>query len=55
MKWEESLDIANIDLLIKFDKKREIFSSVTLVLSITPKIAATSAIAKRANFKERVA
>ena len=55
MKWKESLDIANINLLIRFDKKQEIFPSVTQVLSITPKIAATSAIAKRANFKERVA
>ena len=46
MKWEESLNIANINLLIRFDKKREIFPSVTQVLSIIPKIAATNAIAK---------
>ena len=49
------LNIANINLLIRFNKKGEIFPNVTQVLSIPLKTAATSAIVERANFKERVA
>ena len=54
MKGEESLNIANINLLIRFDKKRETFPRVTQVFSILLKTAASSAIVERANFKERV-
>ena len=54
MKGEESSNIANINLLIIRDKKREIFLSVTRFLSILLKAATTSAIDKKANFKERV-
>ena len=55
VKGEESLNIANINLLIRFDKKRETFPRVTQVFSILLKTAASSAIVERANFKERVA
>ena len=51
---EESLNIANINLLVRFNKVREIFHSVTRVLSIRQTVAATSANAKRVNSKERV-
>ena len=50
---EESLNIANINLLVRFNKTREIFPSVTQVLSILP-TAATSASVERVNSKERV-
>ena len=50
---EESLNIANINILIRFNKTREIFPSVTQVLSILP-TAATSASVERVNSKERV-
>ena len=40
---EKSLYIENINLLIRFNKIRETFSSVTRVLSILLKIASTSA------------
>ena len=46
------MNIANINLLIRFHKKREIFPSNTQVLSILLNIAATSSIVERANFKE---
>ena len=39
---EESLKIANANLLGRFDKTREIFASVTQVLSILLTTAATS-------------
>ena len=58
VKVEESLNNANINNLIRFirkRRKREIFPRVIRVLSILLKIAATSAIMERANFKERVA
>ena len=39
---EESLKIANVNLLVRFNKTREIFASVTKVLSILLTTAATS-------------
>ena len=51
---EESLNITNINLLVRFNKTREIFPSVTRVLSIFLTTAATSASAERVNSKERV-
>ena len=51
---EESLNIANINILVRFNKIREIFPSVTRVLSILLTIAATSANVERLNSKERV-
>ena len=49
----ESLNIANINLLVRFNKTPEIFPSVTRVLSILL-TAATSASVERMNSKERV-
>ena len=49
---EESLNIINI--LNGFNKTREIFPSVTQVLSILPTSAATSASVERVNSKEHV-
>ena len=49
---EESLNNANINLLIRFNKTREIFPSVTRVLSILLTTAATSASVERVNSKE---
>ena len=54
IEWEESLKITNINLLIRFNKTRQIFPSVTLVLSILLTTAATSASVERVNSKERV-
>ena len=51
---EEAVDITNINLLVRFNKTREIFPSVTRVLSIFLTTAATSASAERVNSKERV-
>ena len=51
---EESLNITNINLLIRFNKTREIFPSVTQVLSIFLTAAATSASVERVISKERV-
>ena len=51
---EESLNIANIELLVRFNKTREIFPSVTRVVSILLTTAATSASAESVNSKERV-
>ena len=51
---EESLNIANINLLARFNKTREIFSSVTRVLSILLTAATTSASVERVNSQERV-
>ena len=51
---EESLNITNINLLVRFNKTQEIFSSVTRVLSIFRTRAATSASLERVNSKERV-
>ena len=51
---EESLNFTNTDLLIRFNKIREIFPSATQVLSILLTTAATSKYVKRANSKELV-
>ena len=51
---EESLNIANINLLIRFNKTREIFPSVTRVLRILLTTAATSASIERVDSKDRV-
>ena len=51
---EESLNIANINPLVRFNKTREVFLSVTQVLSILLATAATSASVKRVNSKKRV-
>ena len=51
---EESLNITNINLLVRFNKTREIFPSVTRVLSILLTTAVTSASAESANSKEFV-
>ena len=51
---EESLNITNINLLVRFNKTREIFPSVTRVLSIFLTTTATSASVERVNFTERV-
>ena len=51
---EESLNITNINLLVRFNKTREIFPSVTRVLSIFLTTAATSASVERVNSKERL-
>ena len=53
-KQEESLNTANINLLVRFDKIQEIFPSVTQVLNILPTTAATGASAEKVNSKERV-
>ena len=50
-----SLNITNMNLLIRFNKTREIFPSVTRVLNILLTISAISASVERANFKECVA
>ena len=51
---EESLNITNINLLVRFNKTREIFLSVTRVLNIFLTTAGTSASAERVNSEERV-
>ena len=51
---EESLNITNINTLVRFNKAREIFPSVARVLSIFLTTAATSASAERVNPKEHV-
>ena len=51
---EESLNITNINILIRFNKTRETFTSITRVLSIFLTAVATSASAERVNSKERV-
>ena len=48
---EESLNITNISLLIRFNKTRGIFPSVTQVLSILLTAAANSASIERVNSK----
>ena len=50
-----SLNITNKNLLIRFNKAKEIFPSVTRVLSILLTTSAISASVERANFKGRVA
>ena len=53
-RGQESLNITNVNLLIRFNKTRETFPSVTRVLSILLTAAATSASVEKANSKERV-
>ena len=53
-RGEESLNIADINLLVRFNKTREIFPSATRVLRILLTTAATSASVERVNSKERV-
>ena len=47
---EESLNIANINILVRFNKTREIFPSVTQVLSILLTTADTSASVEKSEF-----
>ena len=51
---EESLNITNINILVRFNKTREIVTSVTRVLSVFLTTAAISASLERVNSKERV-
>ena len=51
---EQSLNITNINLLVRFNKTREIFPSVTRVLSILLTTAATSANVERVNSNDPV-
>ena len=51
---KELLNIANINLLVRFNKTQKIFSKVTQVLSIFLTTAATSASVEKVNSKERV-
>ena len=51
---EESFNIININLLVRFNKKGEIFPSVTRVLSIFLTTAATSASVEKVNSNERL-
>ena len=51
---KDSLNITNINILNRFNKTREIFPSVTRILSILLAAAATSASVERVNSKERV-
>ena len=53
--WGRSLNITNVNLLIRFNKTREIFHSVTRVLSILLTTSAISASVERENFKGHVA
>ena len=50
-----SFNITNMNLLIRFNKTRDIFPSVTRVLSILLTTSTISASVKRANFKGCVA
>ena len=47
--------MANMNLLIRFTKTREIFPSVTRVLSISLTTSATRASVEREKFKKREA
>ena len=49
-----TLDITNLNLLIRFTKSREIFPSVTRVLSILQTTTATRASVEREKIKKRV-
>ena len=51
---EEFLNITNIKLLVRLNKTREVFPSVTRVLSILLTATATSASVEKVNSKERV-
>ena len=50
-----SLNITNMNLLIRFNKTREIFPSVTRVLGKLQTISVISASVERANFRGPVA
>ena len=50
-----TLNITNMNLLIRFNKTKEIFPRITRVLSILLTTSAISAGVERANFKGRVA
>ena len=50
-----SLNITNMNLLIRFNKTREIFPSVTRVLGILLNISAISASVEKTNFRGCVA
>ena len=54
IKREEFLNIKNINHLIRFDKTREIFPSITRVLNVLLTAAATIANLERVSSKERV-
>ena len=54
IKREEFLNIKNINHLIRFDKTREIFPSITRVLNVLLTAGATSANVERLSSKERV-
>ena len=51
---EESFNITNINLLVRFNKTREIFPSVTGFFSILLTTAVTSASAERVNSEEHL-
>ena len=51
----ESLNITNVNLLIRFNKTQEIFLNVTKVLSILLTTAATSASVERVYSKDCIA
>ena len=51
---EEAVNITNINLLVRFNKTREIFPNLTRVLSKFLTTAATSASVERLNSKHRV-
>ena len=51
---EEFLNITNIKLLLRLNKTREVFPSVTRVLSILLTTTATSASVQKVNSKEYV-
>ena len=51
---EDSLNITDTNLLVRFDKTREIFPSVAWVLNTFLATAATIASVKRVNSKDRV-
>ena len=53
-RGKESLNITNINILIRFNKTREIFPCITRILSILLTTAATSASVERANSTEHV-
>ena len=50
---EESVNIENINLLVRFNKTREIVVNVTSALSILLTTAVTSANVEKVNSKER--
>ena len=51
---ENSLNITNINILIRFNKTRDIFPSGNRVLNILLTTAATGASVKRVNSKHRI-